>query len=45
MQNNYSHLQKYECDEIQGYYYSKPIPAEDFEKKFINNLKNDKSLA
>ena len=39
------YLQKYDCDEIQGYFYSKPIPAEDFEKKFINNLKNDKSLA
>ena len=39
------YLQKYDCDEIQGYYYSKPIPAEDFEKKFINNLKNGKNLA
>lgn len=32
------HLQKYGCDEIQGYYYSKPIPAEDFENKFISIL-------
>lgn len=30
------YLQKYDCDEIQGYYYSKPIPAEEFEEKFIN---------
>lgn len=29
------YLHKINCDEIQGYYYSKPIPAEDFEKKFI----------
>lgn len=29
------YLQKYDCDEIQGYYYSKPIPAKDFENKFI----------
>lgn len=36
------YLQKYDCDEIQGYYYSKPIPAEDFEKKFINILKKVK---
>lgn len=32
------YLQKYNCDEIQGYYYSKPIPSVDFEKKFINIL-------
>lgn len=32
------YLQKYDCDEIQGYYYSKPIPIGDFEKKYINNL-------
>lgn len=32
-------LQKYECNEVQGYYYSKPIPAEDFEKKFITSSK------
>jgi len=25
-------LKDYDCDEIQGYYYSKPIPAEDFTK-------------
>ena len=23
-----SFLRKHECDEIQGYYYSKPLPAE-----------------
>ncbi len=28
-------LKKYKCDEIQGYYYSKPIPAEDFTKLLV----------
>lgn len=33
-----NHLKKYNCDEIQGYYFSKPIPADEFESKFIDNL-------
>jgi EAL domain-containing protein (putative c-di-GMP-specific phosphodiesterase class I) len=24
-------LEKYECDEIQGYYFSRPVPPADFE--------------
>ena len=30
-------LKDYNCDEIQGYYYSKPIPAEDFTKLLKKN--------
>ena len=29
------YLQKLECDEIQGYFYSKPIPPSEFENKFL----------
>lgn len=38
-------LQKYDCDEVQGYYYSKPIPAADFEGKFISFSSIDNNLA
>jgi diguanylate cyclase (GGDEF)-like protein len=30
-------LRKLECDEIQGYYFAKPMPAGDIEDKWINN--------
>ena len=32
------YLEKQGCDEIQGYYYSKPLPAKEFEN-FRNNFK------
>lgn len=32
-------LQDYHCDEIQGFYFSKPIPAEDFENNYLELLK------
>jgi EAL domain-containing protein (putative c-di-GMP-specific phosphodiesterase class I) len=32
-------LKKINCDEIQGYYFSKPMPIEDFEKEIIINKK------
>jgi EAL domain-containing protein (putative c-di-GMP-specific phosphodiesterase class I) len=32
------YLQKLECDEIQGYFYSKPIPAMEFEEKFFGRI-------
>jgi EAL domain-containing protein (putative c-di-GMP-specific phosphodiesterase class I) len=35
------YLKKIKCDEIQGYYFSKPIPLEEFEKKIINNKNNN----
>ncbi|MCY6959077.1 EAL domain-containing protein [Clostridium brassicae] len=28
-------LQEYKCDEIQGYYFSKPVPPKEFEIKFL----------
>ena len=31
---NVEYLTKIGCDSIQGYYYSKPIPWEDFKKKY-----------
>lgn len=31
-------LKKVECDYVQGYYYSKPIPVDEFEKNFLNRL-------
>lgn len=30
-------LHKLGCNKIQGYYYGKPMPVSEFEKKFINN--------
>lgn len=30
-------LTEYNCDEIQGYYFSKPIPPEEFEMKFLSD--------
>jgi EAL domain-containing protein (putative c-di-GMP-specific phosphodiesterase class I) len=35
------YLKKIKCDEIQGYYFSKPIPLEEFEKKIINKKNNN----
>lgn len=29
-------LEKLECDEIQGYFFGKPVPVEEFEKEHIN---------
>ena len=31
---NVDYLTKIGCDSIQGYYYSKPIPYQDFKKKY-----------
>ena len=31
-------LKKYDCDEIQGYFYSRPIPADEFSKRYRANL-------
>ena len=31
-------IKKIGCDIIQGYYYSKPIPKEEFENYFKNNM-------
>lgn len=28
-------LKSYDCEQVQGYYYSKPLPAEQFERKFL----------
>jgi len=32
------YLQNHFCDEVQGYYYSRPIPAKEFERKFSKLL-------
>jgi EAL domain-containing protein (putative c-di-GMP-specific phosphodiesterase class I) len=29
------YLQEIQCDYLQGFYYSKPIPVEEFEKKYL----------
>jgi diguanylate cyclase (GGDEF)-like protein/PAS domain S-box-containing protein len=34
-QEQLHYLQEQKCDEIQGYYYSKPLIKEDFEKKYL----------
>lgn len=34
------YLQKHLCDEIQGYYFSKPIPAKEFEMKYSKIVMN-----
>lgn len=31
----YHFLQAHRCDDIQGYYFSKPVPAEEYEKRFL----------
>jgi EAL domain-containing protein (putative c-di-GMP-specific phosphodiesterase class I) len=31
-------LKSYDCDQIQGYYFSKPVPAEEFEKLMEKEL-------
>ena len=31
------------CDIIQGYYFSKPLPADEFEGLIIKELKDDKN--
>lgn len=31
----YQFLQAHRCDDIQGYYFSKPVPAEEYEKRFL----------
>lgn len=33
----YEFLEENQCDEIQGYYFSKPLSAEDFEELFLQN--------
>lgn len=32
----YQFLQAHRCDDIQGYYFSKPVPAEEYEKRFLS---------
>lgn len=32
----YQFLQTHRCDDIQGYYFSKPVPADEYEKRFLN---------
>jgi len=32
------------CDKIQGYYYSKPLPQEDFERFLLMNIKEEKNI-
>ena len=33
------YLQEIQCDYLQGFYYSKPIPVEEFEKKYLERTK------
>lgn len=33
----YQFLQAHRCDDIQGYYFSKPVPADEYEKRFLNH--------
>ena len=36
-QEQYEYLKQLDCDMFQGYYFSKPIAATDFEKLFKTN--------
>ena len=38
VENNeqYQFLQAHRCDDIQGYYFSRPVPADEYEKRFLN---------
>lgn len=32
----YQFLQAHRCDDVQGYYFSRPVPADEYEKRFLN---------
>lgn len=36
-------LQQYDCDKTQGYFFSKPIPAEEFEQDYLQLQREIKS--
>lgn len=36
-ETQYAHLQELDCDAMQGFYFSKPLPIEELEKKLIEN--------
>lgn len=40
-QEQIDYLKTISCDEYQGYYFSKPLNNEDFEKLYFNNLKDE----
>jgi EAL domain-containing protein (putative c-di-GMP-specific phosphodiesterase class I) len=37
--DQFAYLQKYGCDEMQGYWFSKPLPAEAVEKLLVEEMK------
>jgi len=39
-QYQYDYLKSIDCDQLQGYYYSKPLPEQQFEQLLLNQIES-----